>query len=169
MSTFEPRTATVVIFGGDYLDRIRLLEQKAEAAKDAEGGTPRRVGTTPEYLRLAKEHDDLVKEAEESALRVVVQALRRSEWKALVKEHPPRVGNKDDERVGANEDTFKDALIPVSIVEPAGFGEDDLDALSDADFDRIYYTAFSLNRGVAAGPKAGLYSRMSQESEETSN
>jgi hypothetical protein len=164
----QPRTATVVIFQGDYLDRIRLLEQKAQAAKDAEGAAPRRVGSTPEYLQIAEEHDALVQEAEASALRIVVKALRRSEWRALVAEHPPREDNKSDASVGVNEDTFREALVPASIIEPVDFTADDLDELSDADYDRIYYTAFGLNRGAVVSPgKANLYSRLSQESDET--
>ena len=171
----QPRTATVVIFQGDYADRIRFLEQRAEAAREAQGASPRRVGETPEYLSIAEEHDALVREAEESALRVTVQALRRSSWKSLVAKHPPREGNKGDASVGVNEDEFKDALVPFvnegdaedrTIVD--GISADDLDRLSDVDFDRIYYTAFALNRGaVSSVGKANLYSRMSQQSDET--
>lgn len=168
MSTIQPRTATVTIFQGDYLDRIRDLERRAEAAREA-AGRVRTLDEVPEYLQIAKEHDALVAEAEESALHVKVKALRRSEWKALVAEHPPRDGNKSDNAVGVNEDTFKDALVPASIIEPADFSVDDLDELADVDFDRLYYAAFALNRAPGVGPKAGLASRMSQENDETSS
>lgn len=164
----ERRTAVVTIYQGDYLDRIRHLEAKAEAAKDAAGDVPRMNDEVPEYVTLAKEHDALVKEAEESAVHVKLQALKRSDWRALVAEHQPREGNKGDESVGVNEDTFKDALVPASIVEPEGFAVDDLEGLSDIDFDRLYVAAFGLNRGAAMAPKASLVSRMTQQSDETS-
>ena len=164
--TIQPRTSTVTIFQGDYLDRIRHLEQKAEAAREAADGAPRMNDEVPDYVRLAEEHDALVKEAEETAVHVVLRALRRSEWRELVAAHPPRDGHDGDKSVGVNEDAFKDALVPASVVEPDGF-VDDLDYLSDADYDRLYVTAFALNRGVVAGPKANLVSRMISESDET--
>lgn len=167
MANIEPRTSKVTIYQGDYLDRIRHLEQQAEAAADAEEGRPRRVGTETEAQRLAREHDELVAEAEESALHITLRALRRSEWKKLVADHPPREGNEGDKAIGVNEDTFKEALVPASVVEPTEFTEDDLDSLSDVDFDRLYFAAFALNRAPAAGPKAGLASRLSRETSET--
>lgn len=177
MTTIQPRTSVVTIYGGDYLDRIRHLERKAEAAAEAEGDTVRVLSEVPESHRLAEEHDALVKEAEEQALHVRLQALKRSEWKRLVAAHPPRDGNKDDANVGVNEETFKDALVAYrnpdhperrTIVEP-DLTEDELDDLSDVDFDRLYLTAFALNRSPAAGPKANLVSRMTQPKDETSN
>lgn len=184
MSTIEPRTATVTIYGGDYLDRIRDLARRAEAAHDADDSV-RRVGSVPEYMRLAQEHDALVEEAEKHALRVKVKALGRRKWKSLAAEHPPRdpkdiPDHRGDEKfrcrcvacmdrmVGVNEETLADVLVPLAIVEPS-LSEDDLDALSDADYNQLYVTAFMLNRGRPEGPKAGLASRMSQESSETSD
>lgn len=163
--TIQPRTSTVTIYQGDYIDRIRLLERKAEAAREASDGAPRTLAEVPDYLTLAEQHDALVREAEESAVHVVVHALRRSEWKVLVAEHPARDGNKGDESVGVNEETFKDALVAASVDLTA----DDLDNLSDIDFDRLYFAAFALNRAPASDPKASLVSRMTQRSDETSN
>lgn len=165
----EARTSVVTIYTGDYLDRIRHLEAKAEAAREAADGGPRRMGEIPEYVRLAEEHDALVAEAEERALHVKLRALGRREWKRLLDEHPPRKDNEDDAALGVNEDTFKEALVPASIVEPADLTEDDLDALSAIDFDRLYLAAFGLNRAPGGDPKANLVSRMSTPSDETSN
>ena len=164
----EPRTSVVTIYGGDYLDRLRDLERRAEAAREAaEQDGPQRLAEVPEYLRLAEEHDALAKEAEAQALHVKVRALRRSEWKMLVAEHPARKDNESDQSIGVNEDTFKEALVPASITEPADFSADDLDSLSDIDFDRLYFTAFSLNRAPSQDPKANLASRMTTPSDET--
>lgn len=173
----QPRTAVVTIYGGDYLDRIRHLERQAEAAKDAaEDGLPRTNDEVPDYLTLAQEHDDLVAEAEAQALHVRIRALGRREWKALIAAHPPRTVAKDavtealaksDELSGVNDDTFKDALVAASVIEPEGITVEDLDQLADVDFDRLYLTAFALNRGSAPDPKASLVSRLTQPSSET--
>jgi len=186
----KPRTAVVTIYAGDYLDRIRHLEQRAEAAKDASADAgPRMNDEVPEYLELAREHDALVAEAEESAVHVRVQALGRRHWKALVAAHPPRKAGdgvsedeaKFDAANGVNVDTFKDALVYGGEVEVNGekveyrtivepdLSPEDLDKLSDVDFDRVYFTAFSLNRVPAADPKASLVSRLTQTNDETSS
>jgi hypothetical protein len=175
----QPRTAVVTIYGGDYLDRIRHLEQQAEAAKDAaEDEGPRIASDVPEYLTLAREHDELVKEAEASALHVRVRALGRREWKDLVAAHPPQTVKDDkvteakersDALSGVNDDTFKDALVAASVIEPEGITPEELDQLADIDYDRIYLTAFALNRGTSPDPKASLVSRLTQMSDETSS
>ena len=166
MVTIEPRTAVVTIFQGDYMDRIRHLEQRHKAATDAEkSGPPRMNSEIPESVEIAKEHKALVAEAEATALNVTVRALTRRAWRELVAEHPVRDGNRADAVVGVNEDTFKDALVPLSIVEPV-LTEDDLEVLSDAQWDQIYYTAFDLNRGTPS-PKALLVSQSNPESDET--
>lgn len=175
-SKIEARTAVVTIYGGDVLDRIRHLERQAEAARDAAEDTPRTLDELPEYLTLAAEHDALVKEAEANALHVKVQALGRRRWRQLCEEHPPRKAGpnvtdrqaREDAAAGVNEDTFRDALVPLSIVEP-DLTEDDLDALADVDYERLYLTAFALNRAPATDPKASLVSRLTQTSDATSS
>lgn len=152
-TTIDPRTAVVTIFQGDYLDRIRFIEQQHKAAVEAEkAGPPRMNDEIPESVSLAQQHKSLVAEAEASALNITVRALGRKAWRALVAAHPVRADNRADEIVGVNEDTFKDALVPVSIVSPE-LTPDELDQLSDAQFDTIYYTAFGLNRGPQSAPK----------------
>lgn len=179
----EPRTAVVTIYGGDYLDRIRHLEQQCEAleeaierAEKAEKDKPRTNDEIPESVRLSEEHDRkvderdaLLAEASAQATHFRIKALGRREWRALVAEHPPRENHKDDALAGVNEDTFKDALVAASVIEPEGIAPDDLDQLADIDFDRLYLTAFALNRGVAPDPKASPVSRLTRTSSETSS
>lgn len=186
MPLFEPRTSVVTIFTGDYLDRIRHLEQRARAAERAAKGTTQMLDEEPEYLRLAEEHDALVREAEESAVHVRVQALPRKVWTQLVSEHPPRDGNRDDTLDGVNTDTFPEALVTVvgrtkeggpsdrgfeyrTVTEPAGLTDADLEGLASVDFTRLYVAAFRLNRGVPEDPKASLVSQMTQPKDETSS
>lgn len=74
-----------------------------------------------------------------------------------------------DKTVGVNEETFQEALVAVSIAEPvmdeAGTTQF-IDSVADADFMRIYYTAFALNRTSGGDPKAGLASRLTHKSDE---
>jgi hypothetical protein len=168
MSAIQPRTATIDIYQGDYLDRIRHLERQYEAAVRAEEDSPPlRNGEVPESQALFDEHKALVAEAEESKIVVKVGALGRKGWRALIAEHPPRKDNEGDAGMGVNEDTFKDALVPLSVLSP-DLTEDDYDQISDGDFERIFYVAFALNRSPAASPKvlaspASLANRTSGE------
>lgn len=149
----KPRTAEVVIPTGDYLDRIRLLERKHDAAQDAyeaalaayndatEGGdndraTVRRMGepaTSPlkeradelraEVDRIAEQHDALVGEMEAAATRVRVTTVRRRQYRELADAHPPRDGEKGDTALGVNVMTFREALVPAAIVEVTEDGD----------------------------------------------
>lgn len=167
MTTIEPRTAVVRIYFGDYLDRIRHLERRHEAAVKAEASAPRTLSDPSEAQALADQHAALVAEADQSSVDVTLKALGRKRWRDLVREHPPRPDVKDDEAAGVNEESFADALVPLSIVEP-GLTVDDLDAVSDVDYQRLYVSAFALNRLPAADPK-DLGWTQSQKSDATSN
>ena len=141
---------------------------------------------------IAREHAAVKAEADQVARTdVTLQALPRKVWKALVAAHPARKAGDDgvtaamaeaDARVGVNEDTFQPALVgggtvklpdgteaPYrSIVEPDDLGPDELEELSDAQFDQLYLTAFALNRTVPADPKASLGSPATPTSSATS-
>ena len=167
MTTIEPRTAVVTIYIGDHLDQIRHLERRWAAIQEAMKGT-HRPSDFPEAATLPEDHAALVAKAEETAIHVKLRSLGRRRWRELVDKHPPREEVKSDQEVGVNETTFRDVLVPASIVEPA-LTEDDLDQISDADFDRLYVTAFALNRAPAASPKALRVSLENQKSGESSN
>jgi hypothetical protein len=167
MSIVEPRTSVVTIYQGDYLDRIRHLEAKHEAALESEKSATRLLSNEIVSTEIATEHEALVEEAEGSALHVRVKALGRKQWRELVSEHPPRKDDRSDVALGFNVESFKDVLVPVSIVSPA-LTDDDLDALSDADFDRLALAAIALNRSSDDSPKVlGRVSLTSQQSDET--
>lgn len=192
MSIFKTKSAVVTIYTGDYLDRIQYLEALAEADFQAKDPMPLVNGEKPQYLTLAEEHDALVREAEQEAVHVRVQALPRRVWQELVKLHPPRTKDTEgatdreivfDARAGVNEATFTPAFlttngtididgVPVefrSVVEPEGITDADLDELSSIDYQRVYLSAFALNRAAGEDPKASLVSRLTQPSSETSS
>lgn len=176
-TTIKPRTASVTIFQGDYLDDIEHLRRKAEAAQEAESRSPRMLAEVPESQALIEQHDALVKEAEETAVTVKVRNLGRRQYHDLKVKHPPRLKD-DNERVveadkalGCNEDTFFDELVPLSLVAPSFDSDQDrqrfLEDLSPIDWERVKLAAFGLNERVAADPKLFPVSKPTSESDET--
>ena len=157
-------TATVTLYQGDDLAAIEELRVAAERAKSS---GPAMLGEKSP----AQEHDDFVEEAEGRAVKVVLKALPRKVWRSLVALHPPRDDNAGDAAMGVNDETFGEALVAASLASPTFASDSDRDAfadsLRDADFERVYATAFALNRGKSAAPKADLSSRLSQTSETT--
>jgi hypothetical protein len=175
MTTIKPRTVTVDLYQGDHIDRLRHLEARHKAALAAEGKTKPLASEVPESQIIAEEHAALRAEADEEKLVVVLGALGRKAWRALVKQHPPRKAGvngateaqaESDEATSVNEDTFKDELVPLSILSPE-LTEEDLDALSDGQFDALYLNAFALNRTTGGDPK-DLVSPVSRESTKNS-
>ena len=168
MLNIELETKQVIVYTGDFRDRIDRLAAQVRAAAESEQN-PQRGGGKSEAAQLKAEHNALVEEAKEKALVFTLRALRRDEWQKLVNAHPPRQGNEDDAAVGINEDTFKEALLPASIVEPEGVTADDLMGLKAGDYDRLYITAFGLNRMAGSDPKAFPDSPSSLENAATSS
>lgn len=195
---FKPRTVKIPLFSGDYQQRVDLIDAELETARKAadkasKSGTPRMLHEdepgTAERARIADletEREALVTKAEDNGevTIVTIQALSkldgvpgRKRWNALVREHPPRTEDdvpeatrKADADLGVNDDTFGEALVPLSVV---GISDDDmtvdelLDAISSAQFDLIYAAAFALNRGVGSNPKSPRRSQPSPNGDAT--
>lgn len=170
-TTVSPRTAEVVIYQGDDLARIAELHAAVERATANTG--PARIGDTEQSpaRAAAEEYDAFVAEAAERAVVVRLRQLPRKEWRAVRDQHPERDGNEGDARVGFNVDTIGETLVPAAMVEPTFESHADteafLDALSQADFERLTVTAHALNAQTVADPKglslASVLDRMSEE------
>ncbi len=169
MNDFKPRTATVTIYQGDDEAHLAELEQAARRAKEGQQG-PLLATETADWADLAQQYDALAEQAAERAWKVTLTALPRLEWKRMVANHPPREDNRSDAAVGVNEDTLPDELVPASVAtidpDPGDRGRF-LSALNDVQFEHLYLTAFALNRGFGAGPKAGLSAELGRSSTET--
>lgn len=168
MTTIKPRTAKVVIFQGDDLDRLSSLDaavqraevRNAQAEKAAKSERPRLMHEDAPAvdvctLDAAKaDRDEFAAEAEERGVAVVLNALDRKAWRDMTAAHPPRDGEDGDSQFGVNMDTFPDALLPASVDRETSTIEGDtvgfLDGLSNYDYyDRLFLAAFALNRGSA--------------------
>lgn len=183
--SFKPRTAKIPLFSGDYQQRVEMLDAELDVARkavekakslevarlltDGESGK----AETERVAELEAEREALTTEAEENGECVVatVQALGkqdgipgRKRWADLVAEHPPRDGDdvpeatkESDKSLGVNEQSFAEALVPLSVVElsdPELAIPDLLDDLSSAQFDLLFTVAFALNRTAGSNPKA---------------
>lgn len=187
MTAIKPRTARVVIYQGDDLARLSELDAavtKAEVAlRQAEMSTaPRTLSSSDPSAEAAAVHDsakserdEFAAEAELRGVAVVMHAVPRKRWRALMGEHGPRDGAKDDEAFSVNMETLPDVLLPESIDRDQSTIEGDtvdfLESLSDYDYyDRLFLQAFALNRGSAmADPTQRLGSVPSPISSATSN
>jgi hypothetical protein len=168
--TIKPRTSTVVIHQGDYLDEIRHLEDQIAAAQAAESG-PRTLDEIPASQALIERHDALVAEAEAEAITVKVRNLGRRTYHDLKVKHPPRDDKPGDANLGCNEDTFFDELVPLSLVAPSFDTPTDLERfledLAPIDWERVKLAAFRVNEVATADPKPFPASRLMPESDAT--
>jgi hypothetical protein len=119
----------------------------------------------PEERRLARRLQSLQEQMRDDSIEVTVRALRRQRtpvtpddettWKELVEKHPPRKGKDgkllaEDAGAQVNMETFPEALIRVSIVDPVMTPEqwDTLlyEVVNDRQFDALFDKAWRLNR-----------------------
>lgn len=192
MSILKPRTASVVIYQGDDLARLSELKAEADRAErtvfaQRQSGAPQRGGDEVPTADAEKAaYDAFVHEAAERAVAVEVRALGRKAFRDLVADHEPRITkdaegdeeHPDDGVWGINVETFPMALLTYAsgdvrtITAPefstsANLREFLDDEISDGDFEKLWQTAYMLNRSPGADPKARLYSTASQSSVET--
>lgn len=196
--SFKPRTAKIPLFSGDYQQRVEMLDAELDAARKAaekakslavarllSDGEPGEAEDA-RVAELEAEREALTAEAEENGEVTIatVSALGkkdgepgRKRWSRLVAEHPPRDGDDvpesikaGDKALGVNEESFADALVPLSVVEisdPNIEIPDLLDDLSSAQFDLLFTVAFSLNRTAGSNPKAQRRSQPSPNGDAT--
>lgn len=169
-TTVARRRETVYLYQGDDLDQLtQLANDVADARAREEAAGASRLLSDRGSLDAVEAFNAFRIEARERATKVVIEALGRVAWRDLVRAHPPRENTvtddegkpttvlHDEDEAGVNFDTFPDALLPLSIVEPEHASDDErsvfVDNLSDPDFYRLYGVAWKLNRS-AADPKA---------------
>jgi hypothetical protein len=177
---------TITIYDSDDFERlgelrteVSIAEREALSAK-----TPARFGDDiPDAVRLAKDaYDAFVDEAAARADAWELHSIGHEAWRDLVAAHPPRkvkteddppkeVDHPEDAPFGVDTETFGKALL--TFVDPdddehrtiAKIGDmvptdlaKRLRRLSVGQFDTLWVTAFYLNTGGVADPKATRYS-----------
>jgi hypothetical protein len=135
------------------LDLVEEYEELARALDAAQGeeASPFVAGSAVEIQR---QMDDLREQMQAATMAFRLRALPRPRFNSLKREHPPR---KDDNGgplgrdgiYGANEDTFFEALLRLSIVDPV-LDEPTFrllmdERLSEAQFQHLTDVAYFLN------------------------
>lgn len=155
------RTVPICLAGHLVADWERadreLQRAQKEGSNSLEGGG---VGELVDQVRTLesamREHTDQFR----------LRAMPRHEFRALIADHPPRLGDdgdpvREDAQVGVNRETFFAALIRASVVEPALDDEDWAFLLGDAgkegvltdrQFTDLEDAAWFLNRGEVNVP-----------------
>lgn len=158
-STIERRHKTVTLYTGNYQSELTDLLDQAMAAKRAEDSSgAKRANTRSLANALAKQYDDLLTEAEGSALHVDVYEISHVEYQRIADVHPPRKDHPEDAASGINKKTFLDALLRASVGT-----EINIDELSMLHYNRLAAAVWKLHMGDDALPKFSLVSLLKAE------
>jgi len=107
----------------------------------------------------------------EQTLEVVVRGLPRNDWKALVRDHPPREGVEADKQLGVNQESFTDAMVYACIVSPEMTDDEKatlLDVITDAQYEKLTEAAWNVNRRDLSVPFSPIASRTTPSTGEAS-
>jgi hypothetical protein len=173
----ERRRTVVTLYQGNYEHELsELMEQALAAQRHEEFTSEKRQGTKLKSLQLAKQHDELMAEAERDAVKVTLWAISYNEWGPLADRHPPRPEDKLDTERGVNMKTFPRDLLYASLAEP-GIGDLDgliaagklalreLGDLSQVQYVKLETAAWNVNVGDDALPKYSLVSLLKRQSD----
>ncbi len=162
-----PESTVPLCLRGDLQAEWETLERALAEVKQR---GDRRLAGSPEEAKLARQLRDLEAQMQDSTITLRLRALPRREFMKLVEKHPPRKDNSADRMVGIDQSSFYDALIGACIVEPE-LDEERLgkllDALTDAQFNKLATTAWELNRSDVSVPFSRTASRITTSSDET--
>lgn len=167
-----PETTVPVCLAADLVAQFEQAERElAEAGESArtslaDGGRQREIAERIEALR---------EQMQASTVDFRLRAMPRPRWREFIAAHPPRKDPKTgevDERdryVGVNTDTFYDALVQASAVDPDLDDEDWAlllgEKLTDRQFDQLADAAWALNRRDVDVPFSRAASRILRISE----
>ena len=173
----RPRRTVPIVTDGEVREQIEAVEHELDRLEAASANGKRlnsKSAASPQAVKLTAELDQLYASRDESTIWLVLEAMQRPVYLALVAQHPPRTG--EDGKVlpadvlGINSDTFGLPLIRASIVghregedgdvQPIDretvdwlLGTDDAPGFAtDKQIETLFGTAFLLNRGDDAAP-----------------
>lgn len=165
----------------ERLAELRMAVAIAERQAAMATNGPRRRGddVPSDDVKAAQDaYDAFVDEAAERAVEVIVRAIGRRRFKELVAAHPARevdgedgkkVTHPDDVEYGVNVETFAPALLTFAESGEEGVrtivGPDEVtksptalrdfldDEVTEGDYERIFVTAYWINRAPGSDPK----------------
>jgi hypothetical protein len=161
--------------GPQRAEWIRLNEELEQLVNRSVG----MLVPDPKQKTLARKIATLETEMRDAGIEVTLRALARQRtpatpedevvWKELLKEHEPRKGKDgkpvpEDANVGYNWDTFPEALIRASVVDPVMTDEEWngllYEVMTDAQFDRLFEKCWRLNRNLVDVPFSSVASKI---------
>lgn len=157
------RTSTIILLTGDYAERLDALYAEAVKADEASGRGNRRTADKRRYEKLRADFEELKAEAEESGIKVVIQALDRRKSKELKKKYPPRTDGdpvelKADRSLSLNVEAAEEDLVAWSVVYPEFASREAFDewawSLSEADYRAVANRAWDVYTTVRTDPKS---------------
>jgi hypothetical protein len=168
----RPRKTVPVVLNGEVREQIEAVEDELDRLDEA----PVKARRLAEKSAGSALREDLAKlrgEAEESTIYVVLEAMQRTPYRALLAAHPPRVDGDGNvvplDRGGFNADTFSPALVKACLVGYRERPDADAPILTDwpsddfvdwlvddycsaGQIDKLSTAAFALTRGDDAVP-----------------
>lgn len=152
----------------DLQDQFEELEQRLLEAQAADE-QDKRLGSGAKVRELAKQIEDVRQQMLDHVIDIKMQAVPKRRWTELVKAHPPRDGDKDDEVFGYNTATFFDAAIRACTVEPQ-LDDETWTVLLDEkvtarQYQDLYNAVLALNVRRVSVPNSFAASRILQPSE----
>lgn len=118
----RPRRTVPVLLDGVVREQIEAVEDELDRLDVAPAVKDRRMSTKSESVqrdKLVAELDGLYESAAKSTLYVVLEAMQRTPYRALVAQHPPRIVDgktHPSDLIGANTDTLPVPLIRACII-----------------------------------------------------
>lgn len=139
-----PEKTVPVFLRGDLAAELEELDRQYEEAPAAD----ERLNSGGERRRITAQAAAVREQMQDSKVVLRLRALPQRKWDALIKAHPPVDGNTEHAATGYNTDTFFEALVTVSVVEPT-FAEGQWEALRDVltarQWRQVVTTAQALN------------------------
>jgi hypothetical protein len=160
-----PERSVPVCLQADLVAEFEAVERSlAQAQRDTRDSLA--AGT--KVRELSDRIEALREQMLEHTIDFRLRALSRPAWRKLINEHPPRKAADgsvvDGDNMGVNSDTFFDALLRASVVEPE-LDDDDWsllleEKLTDRQWGQLTDAAWYLNRGEVDVPFSHAASRI---------
>lgn len=173
----RPERTVQLCLRGDLQAELEELERRL---RDERGRHERSMGEMGAEVEIGEQIEALREQMREATVTFRLRALpaRRTAgsgeqmtWDELVKAHPPREGDQGDLVLGYNADTFFDALVVASVVDPQPSPEQWQrllgDGLTSRQFDELAEAALTLNRRKVDVPFSSAASGRTQDSDES--
>lgn len=153
-----PEKVVQVCMRSDLAAEWEELERQLQEEQVKPSGS---LSGNPEARRISEAMDALREQMAEHEIGFRLRAVPRRKYQAMIADNPPRKDDSLDNAVGYNFDAFSEALIRISVVEPALDAEDwdallgtddDSGILTAGQYDALISAAGSLNRGNQGVP-----------------